>query len=84
MATTSQAGLLPDTNLPSVPPDDPADGRLKREREEQFRLVRVQSYNWGTFHGLLKLDVSSSNTDVRGVSNGLRDRSEACDCRSAP
>lgn len=32
--------------------------RLAREQQEQFRLVRIQSYNWGTFHGLLKLDVS--------------------------
>jgi uncharacterized protein YPO0396 len=32
--------------------------RLAREQLEQFRLVRIQSYNWGTFHGLLKLEVS--------------------------
>lgn len=58
MTTTSQAKLLPDTDPPPTPPDGPEGGRLKREREEQFRLVGVQSYNWGTFHGLLKLDVS--------------------------
>ena len=33
------------------PPLDPV--RLAREQQEQFRLVRIQSYNWGTFHGLL-------------------------------
>lgn len=40
----------------SRPPVDTT--RLERERQEQFRLVRIQSFNWGTFHGLLKLDVS--------------------------
>jgi uncharacterized protein YPO0396 len=44
--------------VPPGPPEASGDVRLKREREEQFRLVRVQSYNWGTFHGLLKLEVS--------------------------
>lgn len=32
--------------------------RLEREAQEQFRLIRIQSFNWGTFDGLLKIDVS--------------------------
>ncbi|WP_431103003.1 ATP-binding protein [Roseateles noduli] len=34
------------------------DLRLAQERKEQFRLVRIQSYNWGTFDGILRVDVS--------------------------
>ncbi len=58
MTITAQATQSPDINPLPMPPDGAGDVRLEREREEQFRLVRVQSYNWGTFHGLLKLDVS--------------------------
>ncbi|MCL4182064.1 MAG: hypothetical protein KJ011_01275 [Burkholderiaceae bacterium] len=32
--------------------------RLKREELEQFKLVQVQSFNWGTFSGHLKVDVA--------------------------
>ncbi|WP_247535836.1 ATP-binding protein [Ralstonia pseudosolanacearum] len=32
--------------------------RLKREEHEQFKLVQVQSFNWGTFSGHLKVDVA--------------------------
>lgn len=51
----SESSLAPSTGG-SPPPADPI--RFAREQQEQFRLVRIQSYNWGTFHGLLKLDVS--------------------------
>lgn len=32
--------------------------RVEREEREQFRLVRIQSFNWGTFSDLLSVDVS--------------------------
>jgi uncharacterized protein YPO0396 len=32
--------------------------RLQREEHEQFKLVQVQSFNWGTFSGHLKVDVA--------------------------
>lgn len=32
--------------------------RIEREEREQLRLVRIQSFNWGTFGDLLSVDVS--------------------------
>jgi uncharacterized protein YPO0396 len=33
--------------------------RLEREEREQFKLVQIQSFNWGTFSGHLKVDVAT-------------------------
>lgn len=40
------------------PADTDVTERTEREEREQFRLVRIQSYNWGTFGDLLSVDVS--------------------------
>jgi len=46
-------------NAPAAASMSAADSsRLEREALEQFKLVRIQSFNWGTFDGLLKIDVS--------------------------
>jgi uncharacterized protein YPO0396 len=56
------------TDMPAEPAAEPAalpaalsaadSTRLRQEAVEQFKLIRIQSFNWGTFDGLLKIDVS--------------------------
>jgi uncharacterized protein YPO0396 len=44
-----------------APPHPPAhDGATRDGADEQFRLLRIQAYNWGTFDGLVDVSVAST------------------------
>lgn len=47
------------SNPPSATPGADDLSRLQREAREQFKLVQIQSFNWGTFGGHLKVDVAT-------------------------
>lgn len=55
-----EVGKSAGSALPGSVPAVRADvlARAEREEREQFRLVRIQSFNWGTFGDLLSIDVS--------------------------
>lgn len=45
-------------HMAARPSSDAQIPLFEREEREQFKLVRIQSFNWGTFSGHLKIDVA--------------------------
>jgi uncharacterized protein YPO0396 len=45
--------------MPNRPPGAAQNQLFEREDHEQFKLIQIQSFNWGTFSGHLKIDVAT-------------------------